>query len=54
MRLLDVKTGQSVLLYEDLAYSEPTWIGETEFLFLKSSEKGTALLLGDVSKPGSE
>jgi len=55
LRLLDLKSGQSTLLYENLSYSEPTWIEENRFLFLKSGDKGcTSLLLADASKPGSE
>ena len=55
MRLLDVKSGQSTLLFQNPAYSEPTWIGETEFLLLKSGDRGcTYLMLADASKPGSE
>ncbi|KAJ9157411.1 Prolyl oligopeptidase [Pleurostoma richardsiae] len=54
IRVLDIQSGHSTLLFEDLSYSEPTWIGEKEFIFLKSGDKGTTnLLLADVSKPGS-
>jgi Tol biopolymer transport system component len=54
IRVLDIQSGHSTLLFEDLSYSEPTWIGEKEFIFLKSGDKGTtSLLLADVSKPGS-
>lgn len=55
IRLLDIKSSNSTLLYEDLSYSEPTWVGETEFIFLKSGDNGrTVLLLADASTPGSE
>ncbi|TPX18467.1 uncharacterized protein E0L32_011652 [Thyridium curvatum] len=41
IRYLDAKTGQSTLLYENPAYSEPTWITEDRFIFLKNGDKGT-------------
>ncbi|EFX03014.1 oligopeptidase family protein [Grosmannia clavigera kw1407] len=54
IRVLDVKSGESTVLYEDPAYTEPVWIGSDEFLFLKAGDKGTThLLLGDASRPGS-
>ena len=53
--MLDIQSGSSTLLYEDLNYGEPTWVGETEFIFLKSGDNGhTSLLLADASSPGSE
>lgn len=55
IRVLDIKSGNSTLLFEDLNYSEPTWVGETEFIFLKSGDNGrTSLMLADASTPGSE
>jgi hypothetical protein len=52
--VLDIKSGQSSLIYEDSTYSEPTWVGATEIILLKSLERGcTSLVLGDVSKPDS-
>ncbi len=52
--MLKVKSGLSTLLYEDQTLSEPTWVGETEFLLLKGTEKGcTALVLADAGSPGS-
>jgi dipeptidyl aminopeptidase/acylaminoacyl peptidase len=56
VRLLDIETQHTELLYEDATYSEPTWIEEDRILLLKNSEKGswTKLLLADVSKPGAE
>lgn len=42
------------MLYEDLAYTEPVWIGSDEFLFLRSGDKGTtSLLLGHATHPSS-
>lgn len=55
IRVLDVASGDSTLLYEDSAYNEPVWITDSEFLFFKSGERGgTSLMLADASKPGSE
>lgn len=55
IRVLDVKTAQSTLLYEDAAYSEPTWVGENEFVLVKSGDKGvSSLVLADATKPGSQ
>ncbi|KAB5580827.1 Alpha/Beta hydrolase protein [Coniochaeta sp. 2T2.1] len=55
IRVLDVKSGDSTLLYENSAYNEPVWITDTEFLFFKSAERGsTSLMLADASRPGSE
>jgi hypothetical protein len=55
IRVLDIKTSQSTSLYGNLNYSEPVWLTENEFVFLRSGEKGcTSLMLADASKPGSE
>lgn len=55
IRVLDIKSGDSTLLYENSAYNEPVWITDSEFLFLKSAERGsTTLMLADASKPGSD
>jgi hypothetical protein len=53
---LDIKTGNSELLYENAAYSEPTWITDREFLFFQNGgdKGGTFLMLADAYKPGSE
>lgn len=54
IRVLDIRSGETVVLYEDLTYSEPVWVGPDEFLFLKSGDKGTtSLLLGHASRPGA-
>ncbi|OAA54754.1 oligopeptidase family protein [Niveomyces insectorum RCEF 264] len=54
IRVLDIKSGESTLLYEDPAYSEPIWVGEDAFFFLKGGDKGTtSLLLGHASQPGA-
>lgn len=44
------------MLYEDPAYTEPTWISEKEFVFVhnRDDNASTSLLLGDVTQPGSE
>jgi hypothetical protein len=53
--VLDIASGDSTLLYENSAYSEPVWITDREILFFKSGERGsTSLMLADASKPGSE
>ncbi|KAK9421088.1 putative Dipeptidyl-peptidase V [Seiridium unicorne] len=55
INVLDIKTGNSTALYTDQAYSEPTWVSDSEFLLLKSGEKGNShLLVADATKPGSE
>ncbi|KAH8194578.1 hypothetical protein TruAng_011247 [Truncatella angustata] len=55
INLLDIKTGNSTTLYTEQTYSEPTWISETEFLLIKSGEKGSShLLVADATKTGSE
>jgi len=52
-RVLDIESGQSTLLVEDLGSSEPTWIGDDEFIYFKGAEKGKTLLVADsVSQPG--
>lgn len=50
IRVLDTKNGQSKVLANDLAASEPTWLGEKNLvLWLKGGEKGTTnLVLGDA------
>ncbi|KAK3496899.1 Alpha/Beta hydrolase protein [Neurospora hispaniola] len=55
IRLLDIESGQSTLLVDDLSASEPTWIGDDEFLYLKSGEKGnTTVLVDKIARPGSQ
>lgn len=52
--MLDIESGASTLLYEDSSYSEPLWIDEDSFLFLKSGDKGsTSILRGRASRPES-
>ncbi|CAK7266550.1 hypothetical protein SEPCBS57363_002146 [Sporothrix epigloea] len=54
IRVLDIESGASTLLYEDASYSEPLWIDEDSFLFLKSGDKGsTSILRGRASCPDS-
>jgi hypothetical protein len=53
IRVLDIETGQSSLLVDDLNCSEPTWLGEDEFMYLKTGAKGDTTLIADsVSTPG--
>ena len=52
--MLDIESGASTVLFEDASYSEPVWVGDDSFLFLKSNDKGsTSILLGQASRPGS-
>ncbi|KAK1999173.1 prolyl oligopeptidase [Colletotrichum falcatum] len=52
IRVLDVESGHSTLLYEEASYSDATWISDREILLLRSGDKGaTSLLLGDVTRP---
>ena len=50
IRVLDIKTGQSKILSNDLNASEPTWmLDENLVLWLKGGEKGTTeLVLADA------
>jgi hypothetical protein len=50
IRVLDIKTGLSKLMCNDLNASEPTWLEETNLvLWLKGGEKGTTnLVIGDA------
>lgn len=55
IRLLDIESGQSTLLVDDLSASEPTWIGDDEFLYLKTGDKGnTTVLVDKTARPGSQ
>jgi hypothetical protein len=53
IRVLDIKSGQSKLLSNDLKASEPTWLSEKNLLlWLKGGEKGTtSLILVDADNP---
>jgi hypothetical protein len=52
IRILDIKTGQSALLSNDLNASEPTWLDNCSIVWLQGGEKGTTkLLLGDARTP---
>ena len=52
IRILDIKTGQSTLLSNDLNVSEPTWLDNCCIVWLQGGEKGaTKLLLGDAGTP---
>ena len=56
LRILDIRTGASTLLSDDLNASEPTWLGwNNEVVWLKGGEKGTThLILGNADKPDAE
>jgi hypothetical protein len=52
IRILDIETGQSTLLNNDLNASEPTWLDNCCIAWLQGGEKGaTKLLLGDARTP---
>ncbi|KAK1830298.1 Alpha/Beta hydrolase protein [Podospora conica] len=52
-RLLDIESGQSSVLYEDNRISEPVWLDDDEFLFLRSTDGGaTAIIADSISSPG--
>jgi hypothetical protein len=54
IKLLDVYSGRTELLYEDNSYSEPTWIGDKDFVFFKSGDKGaTSLMYGNAASPSA-
>ncbi|KAI1003572.1 Dipeptidyl-peptidase 5 [Podosphaera aphanis] len=56
IRIMNVKTGDSLILCSDLKASEPTWLGDRNLLlYLKSGEKGaTSLYLADAERPDHE
>ncbi|RYP23102.1 hypothetical protein DL765_001357 [Monosporascus sp. GIB2] len=54
IKVLDLKTGSSTVLYEDPAYTEPTWISATEFVFVCNRDKSTSLMVADATRPGSD
>ncbi|KAI1482726.1 dipeptidyl peptidase [Daldinia eschscholtzii] len=54
IKVLDIKSRQSTQLFNNSTYTEPTWISDTEFIFLKNEESKTSLLVADATKPGSE
>lgn len=52
IRVLHVHSGRTDLLYEDNSYSEPTWIGNKDFIFFKSGDQGsTSLMFGNAASP---
>lgn len=55
IKLLDIANGHSTVLVEDLSASEPTWLEDDVFLYLKGGDKGTTKIIVDsASHPGSE
>lgn len=55
IRVLDIASGQSELLVDDTAASEPVWLGDDEFLHLRSGDKGaTSLVVRRAASPGAE
>lgn len=54
LQVLDVKTGCSTTLYNDSSYSEPTWVTETDFVFIRAGDKGTtSLMLASTKTPSA-
>jgi hypothetical protein len=54
IQVLDIESNQATTLYTDSCYSEPTWVSDTEFLLIKSGERGTSsLVVADVNSPGA-
>ncbi|KAI0594437.1 prolyl oligopeptidase [Biscogniauxia sp. FL1348] len=53
IRALDIATGHTTLLYDNPSYTEPTWINDSEFVFIKTDDAASSLMVGDASKPGS-
>ncbi|KAI0856177.1 prolyl oligopeptidase [Xylaria cubensis] len=56
-KLLEISSGHSTELFDNPAYSEPTWISEHEFIFVNNSDDQNAvsrLMLADASDPGSD
>ena len=52
LRVLNIKTGQSTLLSDDLNASEPAWVEGNTAIWLSSGDKGvTNLHLADASMP---
>jgi Tol biopolymer transport system component len=49
IRVLDIESGQSKLMIESLNASEPAWLGDDEFLYLKTQDKGfTSIFIDSV------
>lgn len=54
IRALYIESGHSVLLVDDVSASEPVWLGDDEFLHLKSGENGsTSLMVRRAMSPNS-
>ena len=52
IKVLDIESGHSSLVVDDLSASEPVWVGDDEVLYLKSGEKGTTkLIVAGISHP---
>ncbi|KAI1661443.1 dipeptidyl peptidase [Daldinia decipiens] len=54
IKVLDIKSRQSTQLFDNSTLTEPTWISETEFIFIKNDDNKTSLLVADATQPGSE
>ncbi|KAI0022161.1 prolyl oligopeptidase [Xylariomycetidae sp. FL0641] len=57
IKVLDIASGSSTVLYENPSYTEPTWISENEFIFIdnagpKNGNAACSLMVADATKPG--
>ncbi|KAJ1331169.1 pre-mRNA-splicing helicase BRR2 [Microdochium nivale] len=56
IKVLDIKTGQSTVLSEDAACSEPTWLTDSEYVFVRScsDDSGkTTLCVANATDPST-
>ncbi|KAI1431706.1 prolyl oligopeptidase [Xylaria sp. CBS 124048] len=54
IKLLDISSGSSTELFDNPAYTEPTWVSEHEFIFVHavdSNDAASCLMLADASNP---
>ncbi|XXG94678.1 hypothetical protein Hte_000935 [Hypoxylon texense] len=54
IKVLDIKNRHSTQLFDDPAYTEPAWVSDTEFVFLKNGDSTTSLMVADATKPGAD
>ncbi|KAI0176308.1 dipeptidyl peptidase [Hypoxylon sp. FL1284] len=54
IKVLDIQTGRSTVLYEGPQYTEPVWISENDFIFVKRYNSFSSLMVADATKPGSD
>ncbi|KAK4984386.1 hypothetical protein LTR50_006641 [Elasticomyces elasticus] len=55
LRVLDFKSGESVLLVQDNGVSDPVWLEDDVFAYLKSGKEGKSeVIVGSVENPHGE